>query len=53
MRARKIETVMTYEEWKKLFVSRLKERFMYWLTLFLETAGITFAMFLIWLLKGY
>jgi len=53
MKTRKIETVMTYEQWKRLLIKRLKEKIVYWLIVFLGTFGTMITMFFIWLHFGY
>ena len=52
-RTEKIETVMTYNDWKILFSRKLKERFLYWLTMFLGSFGTIFLMIYIWIIYGY
>lgn len=60
MKKQKIETLMTYEDWKKLYKRNLKKYlkrkikyYFQWILFGLFMLAIPFGMFVDWLLFGY
>lgn len=45
----RVETVMTYKQWKRLFIKEVIE----WGLLAIVVAGFSFALFYYWLIYGY